>query len=222
MSQGTALGGVRAPWQPVRPKSLRPAARGKQAASHHLHRHHLLPPAFTSPFHSTTSSSALTRCPQGKVGLAEPHCSCLWPPSPELKAAKAPLLISDPMSVCDTQGLVLHSVSSTFWFPFSCHVLAVKCASLPILQEISHPCGAALSLGWDVPPALPRKVLRWGQPGLKPRTWREFGLSPPLVRKRQDRGGPDGDVTGGRAAALRQEPASTRAPWHSCHLAWHR
>lgn len=63
--------------------------------------HHSVPPAFTSAFRGTTSSSAPTRCPHGKVGLAEPHCSRLLPPPPELQAAKAPLLISEPTSIRD-------------------------------------------------------------------------------------------------------------------------
>lgn len=144
---GTPLGGVQVLWQPGQPESLCPAARGTRAASHHLHPHHLLPPAFASPFHGTASSLAPMRCPHGKVGLAKPHCSRLWPPSLELKAAKAPLLISGPMSVCDTQGLVLASVFLHLLVPFSYHVLAVKCSYLLILQETPRPCGAALRWG---------------------------------------------------------------------------
>lgn len=65
-------------------------------------------------------------------------------------------------------------------------------------------------LSFAVPPALPCRVLPWGQPGLEPGTRREFGLSPGKAEAapRGAGGGPLW-VTGLQLCA-RSQPA----PWH--------
>lgn len=104
--------------QAPQPESLCPAAKGTRAASHHLHPHRLLPPAFTSPFRGTASSSAPTCCPQRTGGAGRAPLLSLVAAIPGAQRSQSPFADLSSNIVRDIRGLVLASGSSTFWFPF--------------------------------------------------------------------------------------------------------
>lgn len=165
------------------------------------------PSLAASSLHQPLPGHCTELSPGGTVGLAEPRCSRLWLLSPELRAAKAPLLISDPVSISYVRGLVrlLPAPFSSLFFPrFGCRMLQSAGSSSSAWR-----CHL---LGWDMPPAVPH----WGQLGLKPPLWPEFGLSSALVRKWQQRGRTLQVV--GLLLCTRTQPA----PGCSCHPTRHR
>lgn len=173
---GTALGWAPVPshrqgWVPGRVGDAGPGGHGNRHGSRHspnpcvrqrkVHGQHpttCIPIAYClqpSPAPSVAPHQARPRLAarRGRGGLAEPHCSQLWPPSLELKAAEAPLLVSAPTLSVIFEDLCFLLVPLPFGSLFlscfgckmprsaqpagnfpSCGAAGVGCATCPVPQ----------------------------------------------------------------------------------------